>query len=72
MNELLNKLKNNAHIAISVPAILCFFTFITNLVKALNDGNIDSSEFHTLSASADGFEAVILFVVMLALKRKNK
>lgn len=72
MNELLSKLKNNAHIAISVPAVLCSITFVTNLVQALSDGNIDSNEFHSLSASADGLESVILFVVMLALKRKNK
>jgi len=72
MNELMNKLKDNAHIAISVPAVLCFITFITNFVKALSDGNIDTNEFHTLLASADGFETVILFVVMLALKKKDK
>lgn len=72
MDELIKRLKDNAHIAISVPAVLCFITFITNLVKALSDGNIDSNEFHTLLASADGFETVVLFVVMLALKNKNK
>lgn len=72
MDELIKRLKDNAHIAISVPAVLCFITFITNLVKALSDGNIDTNEFHTLLASADGFETVVLFVVMLALKKKNK
>lgn len=72
MDELIKRLKNNAHIAISVPAILCFITFITNLIKALSDGNIDAAEYNTLLASADGFESVILFCVMLALKKKNK
>ena len=72
MDELLKKLKGSAHIAISVPAFLCFITFVTNLVKALSDGNIDAVEYNTLLASADGFESVILFFVMLALKKKNK
>lgn len=72
MDDLIKKLRANAHIAISIPAVLCFITFITNLVKALSDGNIDSNEFHTLLASADGFETVVLFAVMLVLKQKKK
>lgn len=58
--------------ALSVPAVLCFITFITNLIKALSDGNIDTNELHALLASADGFETVLLFVVMLVLKDKKK
>ncbi len=72
MDEIIKKLREKAHIAISIPAILCFVTFITNIVKALSDGNIDNNEFHTLLASADGFEAVLLFAVMLVLKQKQK
>lgn len=57
---------------LSVPTVLCALTFVTNLVKALSDGNIDSNELHTLLASADGFETVLLFFVMLVLKDKKK
>lgn len=57
---------------LSVPTVLCAVTFLTNLVKALSDGNIDSNELHALLASADGFETVLLFVVMLVLKDKKK
>ena len=64
--------KKNPQAALYVPTILCAITFVTNLIKALSDGSIDSSEFHTLLASADGFEATVMFVVMLALKNKNK
>ncbi len=72
MDELIDKVRANASVALSVPMLLCFITFITNLVKALSDGNIDSNELHTLLASADGFETVVLFVVMLVLKNRKK
>lgn len=72
MDRLRKFLKKKPHLVLSAPAILCFITFITNLVKALSDGNIDSNEFHTLLASADGFETVVLFIVMLVLKDKKK
>ncbi len=57
---------------LSVPTVLCAVTFVTNLVKALTDGIIDSNELHALMASADGFEAAVMFVVMLVLKDKKK
>ena len=72
MNKVKNYFKKNPHIVLSVPTILCFITFITNLIKALSDGNIDANEFHALLASADGFEATIMFMVMLVLKNKKK
>lgn len=64
--------RNKPHLALSVPTILCFITFITNLFSALKDGTIDTHELHALLASADGFETVVLFVVMLLLKGKKK
>jgi len=72
MNKVKNYFKKNPHVALSVPTILCFITFITNLIKALSDGNIDANEFHGLMASADGFEAAVMFIVMLVLKDKKK
>ena len=72
MDKLRKYLKERPHVAISVPAVLCFLTFVTNLITALKDVNIDSAELHQLLSTADGFEAVVLFAVMLALKDKRK
>lgn len=72
MRKIKSYFKKKPHMALSVPAVLCFITFITNLIKALSDGNIDTNELHALLASADGFETVLLFVVMLVLKDKKK
>lgn len=72
MRRLKRKIKNNAHLALSVPAVLCALTFITNLVTALKDGKIDSNEMHQLLATADGFETVLLVVVMVVMGRKKK
>lgn len=67
-----NYLKKKPHMVLSVPTVLCFITFITNFISALNDGKIDTNEYHALLASADGFETVVLFIMMLVLKNKKK
>ena len=72
MDKLRKILKEKPHIALTVPALLCFTTFLTNLFAALSDGNIDSNELHQLLSTADGFETVVLFAVMLVLKGKRK
>lgn len=72
MKKLRRKVRANPQIALSVPTLLCFITFITNLFAALKDGIIDSNELHQLLASADGFETVMLLVLMVVLKRKTK
>lgn len=72
MDWLREFLKNKPHIVISVPAVLCFITFCTNLYAALTDGKIDANELTTLLSTADGFESVVLFIVMVALKNKKK
>lgn len=65
-------LKNKSHVVLSAPALLCFITFCTNLYSALSDGKIDSNEFSALLSTADGFESVVLFVLIMVLKDKNK
>ncbi len=65
-------LRSNAHVVITVPALLCFVTFITNLISALRDGNIDSVELHQLLATVDGFQTVVLCLIALALRDKKK
>lgn len=72
MGKIRDKLKEKPHLVLSVPALLCFVTFITNLVASLKDGNIDSNELHQLLSTADGFETVVLVIIMLALRDKKK
>lgn len=72
MRKIRDKINENPNLVLSVPAVLCFITFVTNLVAALKDGVIDSSELHQLLSTADGFETVVLVVLMLILKRKKQ
>ncbi len=72
MEKIRKKIKENPHFALSVPAVLCFITFITNFIASLKDGNIDSNELHQLLFSADGFETVFLVLIMFVLKDKSK
>ena len=71
MNKLRQKIKQKPHLILSVPAVLCFITFITNFIAALSDGKIDNTELHTLLSSADGFEAVLLVIIMYVMKDKK-
>lgn len=66
------KIKDNPHRALSIPALLCFVTFITNFIASLKDGKIDSNELHQLLSSADGFETVILVIIIMVLREKKK
>lgn len=72
MGKIRKYFKAKPHLVLTAPAILCFVTFITNLFAALKDGNIDSGELHQLLSTADGFETVVLILVMVALKDKKK
>lgn len=72
MKSIWKYIKDNPGHVISVPALLCFLTFITNLITALKDGNIDSNELHQLLSTADGFETVVLLIVMVVLRQKKK
>lgn len=72
MKKLKKIFESKPHYVLSVPAILCFITFISNFIMAFRDGVIDSNEFHQLLSTADGFEAVVLFIMMLVLKDKKK
>jgi len=63
---------DNTHVAISIPAIMSTMSFISHLVIALSDGQIDASEFQQLMASANGIETVALVLIMLALRGKKQ
>lgn len=71
MEWLRELIKSKPHVVLSMPAILCFVTFILNFFTAVSDGKIDANEMTTLLGTADGFETVVLFVVMLALRNKK-
>lgn len=72
MDKLRKYLKSKPHMALSVPAVLCFVAFITNLIAALRDGNIDANELNQLMSTADGFETVLIVLIMLVLRHKKK
>ncbi len=72
MNRLSKKIVAHHHLALSVPVVLCFISFITNFIAAIKDGNIDANELHQLLLSADGFETALLVIIMFVMKRKKK
>lgn len=72
MRKARNYVKRKPHVAIGIPAVLCAVTFVINFISAISDGVIDAKELHQLLSTADGFEAVVLFVVMLVLKDKKR
>lgn len=72
MRKIRKHLRNKPHHLITVPILLCFLTFITNLVAALKDGNIDGNELHQLLYTADAFQAVVLVMIMVVLGKKKK
>jgi len=72
MKNLRKHLRTKPHKLLTVPILLCFLTFITNLCAALKDGNIDSNELHQLLSTADAFETVILVIIMVVLGKKKR
>lgn len=72
MRKVRHYIRKKPHVAVGVPTILCFISFLTNLFAALRDGVIDSKELHGLLSTADGFEALVLFLFMLVIKEKKK
>lgn len=71
MRKLHQFLKENPNIAISLPAILCFVQFVYEIIEIIENRRFDTTILNQLISSANGFEAVCLFVIMLALKNKK-
>lgn len=65
-------IKENPTWALAVTAMISIIQFGAHIVVALDDGQIDSVELHSLMSTADGFQAILLAVVMSALKKKGK
>ena len=72
MKSIRDYIKSKPTHVISIPAILCFIQFLTNLWHVIKTGNFDGQSMTQLLASADGFEAVCLCIIMVALKGKKQ
>ncbi len=72
MSKIKDFIEKHAHISVSIVAVLCFVQFVSTLVFAIKRDNFDSNTTSQLLSTADGFEAVILFFIMIALKNKDK
>lgn len=72
MKRLRSYIKNKPTHALSVPAVLFFIQFVMNLFQVFKTGVFDTNAMNKLLSSADGFETVVLCVIMLALKKKSK
>jgi hypothetical protein len=72
MEWLKKHLKSNPQVAISLPTVMCFIQFIYDLLDIFKSGHFDNTVFAQLISSANGFEAVVLCIIMLALKEKKK
>lgn len=72
MRRIKKYIKSKPELAISVPAILCFIQFSMNLFEVFKTGIFTSQAMTQLLSSADGFETVVLCVIMVALKDKRK
>ncbi len=70
MRQLKVCIRHRPNTAISIPAILCAIQFVTGLMSAIKNGNFDSDTLTTLMSCADGFESVVLFILMIFLRRK--
>ncbi len=64
-------LRDNPHVAVLVVAFICFLQFITSIFNVLKGGRLDDASIDQLLASADGIEAVMLFLITLALQDKK-
>lgn len=72
MDWLKNFIKNNPLISLALPTSVNFFTFFGNLAVALSDGYLDGNEVHQLISGASGVEALILLIIMMAMRDKKK
>lgn len=72
MGRLFEDLKSNVSVAISIPAILCFIQFVYEIYEIIKTHELTSDILSQLVSSANGFESVVLFTIMIALKNKKK
>ena len=58
--------------SVTTVSVISGLQFLVNLLQALKDGVITDTEWHTLTGSANGIEALILGVIAIALKIGKK
>ena len=71
MKSIRDYIQDNPNHVIGIPAVLCFCQFISNAFDIVRTGHFDTTAINQLMSSADGFESVSLFLVMLALRGKK-
>lgn len=72
LDKLREYLKTKASLAISLPTVLCFIQFVAEIGDIIKAGKMDNAAFTQLLSSANGFETVVLVVIMIVLKEKSK
>ncbi len=72
MSKIKDFLSNHTQVALSIPAVLCCIQFLSSVFGAFRTGVFNSDTLNQLLSTADGFESVVLFIIMLALKTKKK
>lgn len=72
MDWLKDFLNKNPIVTLGTPSLLAGLNFFGNLAIDLSDGHLDNQEFHQLMTSSSGVETIILVIIMIALKVKNK
>jgi hypothetical protein len=71
MEWLNNFVKKHPIVSLIIPTSIGGLSFFGNLFIALSDGTIDTNEFHQLMSSANGFQTLLLLIVMGALRIKK-
>jgi len=64
--------KSHAHVTVAALALVCFIQFAVSLYVAIATHSFDKETINKLLSTADGMEAVLLFLIMLALNNKKK
>ncbi len=71
MDRIKEYCRRHTHIALSVPAVLCFIQFVLGVFGVVRSGSLNLDAVTNLLSTADGFESVILFFIMLAIRNKK-
>lgn len=72
MKKVKKYMRDKPHIAVSVPTALCCGSFLTELIQAFRDCGVTLQNIKDILASINGFEAMLLLIIMLILRKKNK
>lgn len=72
MDVIKKSLPSGIHMALSVSTVMCFIQFLSSLFGIFRTGVFDSNTLNNLLSSFDGFESVMLFIVIVVLKNKEQ